>query len=106
MPQQSVRNYHATCVKVTRLAPRTPRARARPAAELTTPNYRRPLKTGNIVQTSVNALMAMKTGVNALMAMKTGMNAHMAMKTGMNALMQARRYSSLKPYSDTLPVAP
>jgi len=57
MPHQSVRKYRCTCVKVTRLAAETPRAKPRSAAEQTPLDYRRPLKTGNIVKTSVNALL-------------------------------------------------
>ena len=58
MPYQSVRKYCRTRVKVTRLALRTTTSRLQSAAEPATLNYRRPLKTGNIVQTWVNALMA------------------------------------------------
>jgi hypothetical protein len=58
MPYQSVRKYCRTRVKVTRLALRTTTSRLQSAAEPATLNHRRPLKTGNIVQTWVNALMA------------------------------------------------
>jgi hypothetical protein len=57
MPYQSVRKYCRPRVKVTRLAPEIPRSRPQSAAEPATLNYRRPFKTGNIVQTGVNALV-------------------------------------------------
>jgi len=58
MPHQSVRRYRSPRVKMTRLGVKSLQNRVRSAAEPVTLNYRRPLKTGNIVQTSVNALMA------------------------------------------------
>jgi hypothetical protein len=58
MPHQSVRRYRSPRVKMTRLGVKSLQNRAWSAAEPVTLNYRRPLKTGNIVQTSVNALMA------------------------------------------------
>ena len=43
---------------MTRFRPQAPHRRRRSAAQHHSPDYRRPLKTGNIVQTSVTALMA------------------------------------------------
>jgi hypothetical protein len=57
MPHQSVRRYRSPRVKMTRLGLKFLQNRAWSAAEPVTLNYRRPLKTGNIVQTSVNALV-------------------------------------------------
>src|SRR5258708_27412712 len=58
MPHQSAEKYRGSCVKMTRLGRRYLSNRPRSATQLAAPNYRRPLKTGNIVQTCVNALMA------------------------------------------------
>src|SRR5712691_2015413 len=52
MPHQSVRKHLAPRVKVTRLATKIPCRRPRSAAQQAPLDYRRPLKTGNIVQTS------------------------------------------------------
>jgi hypothetical protein len=60
MPHQSVRKCRAPCVKLTRLAAKTLRTRPQTAAQTAAFNYRRLLKTGNIVQTSVNALNDMR----------------------------------------------
>jgi hypothetical protein len=57
MPHQSAGKYRGPCVKVTRLTPKTPRSPPWSAAQLAALNYRRPFKIGNIVKTSVNALM-------------------------------------------------
>jgi hypothetical protein len=59
MPHHSVRKYRLICVKVTRQAAQNPRNRLRSAAQPAALNERRPLKTGNIVRTRVNALMAL-----------------------------------------------
>src|SRR5579863_1989987 len=57
MPHQSVRKYRSPRVKVTRPIPKIPCARPRSDPQQVPLDYRRPFKFGNIVQTSVNALM-------------------------------------------------
>ena len=57
MPHQSVRKYRSPRDKVTRPIPKILRP-ARSDAHQVLRDYRRPFKFGNIVQTSVNALMS------------------------------------------------
>jgi hypothetical protein len=58
MPHQSVRKYRSPRDKVTRPPPQIPCPRLPSDAQQAPLDYRRPLKIGNIVQTSVNALMS------------------------------------------------
>src|SRR5215467_4317301 len=57
MPHHSVRRCRALRVKVTRPMPKIPQTTTQGPAQPAALDYRRPLKIGNIVQTSVNALM-------------------------------------------------
>jgi hypothetical protein len=57
MPHQSVQKYRSPRDKVTRQIPKILRP-ARSDAHQAPRDYRRPFKFGNIVQTSVNALMS------------------------------------------------
>src|ERR1700681_2267368 len=58
MPQQSARKYRNLRVKMTRPTPKTRDLRSRSDAHQVPLDYRRPFKIGNIVQTSVNALVS------------------------------------------------
>jgi hypothetical protein len=58
MPHQSVRKYRSPRDKVTRPPPQIPCPRLPSDAQQAPLDYRRPLKIGNIVQTSVDALMS------------------------------------------------